>query len=113
MVPIYIRCWQPDRIRQWRTLVPDPSGNRTTSEDLGDVSSVHCILNTVERATRRRWISVADVELSPKLLLFILFPQDGAGGAAWLCNLLHGMDLPCYTHTFYEVPAAKSGLRAR
>lgn len=27
--------------------------------------------------------------------------------------VLRGMDLPCYTHTFYERPKARSGLRKR
>lgn len=43
----------------------------------------------------------------------VICRQDGVGGAAWVCTVLRGMDLPCYTHTFYEVPEARSGLRER
>lgn len=39
--------------------------------------------------------------------------QDGLGGASWVCSVLRGMDLPCHTHTFYDRPAARSGLRTR
>lgn len=39
--------------------------------------------------------------------------QDGATGADWVCTVLHGMDLPCYTHSFYERPKTRSGLRER
>jgi len=43
----------------------------------------------------------------------LLLTQDGATGAEWVCTVLQGMDLPCYTHSFYERPSARSGLRKR
>lgn len=41
------------------------------------------------------------------------FEQDGVVGSEWVCTVLRGMDLPCYAHTFYEGPKARSGLRKR
>lgn len=42
-----------------------------------------------------------------------LIVQDGVAGAEWVCTVLRGMDLPCYTHSFYERPTSQSGLRNR
>ncbi|CAM9185558.1 unnamed protein product [Ectocarpus sp. 13 AM-2016] len=57
-------------------------------------------------------LAVADVDWAKPARLAKAYPQqDGVTGAEWVCRVLHGMDLPCYTHSFYERPASRSGLR--
>lgn len=53
------------------------------------------------------------ISISTPCFTDVVCRQDGVRGAAWVCTVLRGMDLPCYTHTFYERPEARSGLRER